>query len=220
MNDTVSATPKKMSVKTIAVIGVLTAVTCILAPLSIPIGDVPISLTNLVIYFGLYILGTRRETVSYIVYLLIGLVGVPVFSGFTAGPAKMFGPTGGYLIGFIPMAVIAGIFIEKSGRKLVLGMIGMILGTAVCYIFGTVWFVLVMKTSVQAAGRYLPRPLRLWYCIRLLYLTLSKWFLLHGSDRRFTDVWCRRDFYKIITFYRIFREGGPEYPFFLLVMCF
>ena len=81
MNDTVSATPKKMSVKTIAVIGVLTAVTCILAPLSIPIGDVPISLTNLVIYFGLYILGTRRETVSYIVYLLIGLVGVPVFSG-------------------------------------------------------------------------------------------------------------------------------------------
>ena len=118
MNDTVSATPKKMSVKTIAVIGVLTAVTCILAPLSIPIGDVPISLTNLVIYFGLYILGTRRETVSYIVYLLIGLVGVPVFSGFTAGPAKMFGPTGGYLIGFIPMAVIAGIFIEKSGRIL------------------------------------------------------------------------------------------------------
>ena len=61
MNDTVSATPKKMSVKTIAVIGVLTAVTCILAPLSIPIGDVPISLTNLVIYFGLYILGTRRR---------------------------------------------------------------------------------------------------------------------------------------------------------------
>ena len=90
MNDTVSATPKKMSVKTIAVIGVLTAVTCILAPLSIPIGDVPISLTNLVIYFGLYILGTRRETVSYIVYLLIGLVGVPVFSGFTAGFTDLF----------------------------------------------------------------------------------------------------------------------------------
>ena len=156
MNDTVSATPKKMSVKTIAVIGVLTAVTCILAPLSIPIGAIPISLTNLVIYFGLYILGTRRETVSYIVYLLIGLVGVPVFSGFTAGPAKMFGPTGGYLIGFIPMAVIAGIFIEKFGRKLIFSMIGMIIGTAVCYILGTIWFVLVMgKTgdpvSVQAA---------------------------------------------------------------------
>ena len=171
MNDTVSATPKKMSVKTIAVIGVLTAVTCILAPLSIPIGDVPISLTNLVIYFGLYILGTRRETVSYIVYLLIGLVGVPVFSGFTAGPAKMFGPTGGYLI--------AGIFIEKSGRKLVLGMIGMILGTAVCYIFGTVWFVLVMKTSVQAALTMCVYPFIVFDIIKMV---LAAWIgpQIHG----------------------------------------
>lgn len=151
MSDIVSAAPEKMSVKTIAVIGVLTAVTCILAPLSIPIGEVPISLTNLVIYFGLYILGTRRETISYIVYLLIGLVGVPVFASFTAGPAKLFGPTGGYLIGFIPMALIAGIFIEKSGRKFLFGMIGMIIGTAVCYALGTVWFVFVMKTPVQAA---------------------------------------------------------------------
>ena len=117
MNNTVSARPKKMSVKTIAVIGVLTAVTCILAPLSIPIGDVPISLTNLVIYFGLYILGIRRETVSYIVYLLIGLVGVPVFSGFTAGPEKMFGPTGGYLIGFSFIALIAGFFIDRFPKK-------------------------------------------------------------------------------------------------------
>lgn len=179
MNDTVSATPKKMSVKTIAVIGVLTAVTCILAPLSIPIGDVPISLTNLVIYFGLYILGTRRETVSYIVYLLIGLVGVPVFSGFTAGPAKMFGPTGGYLIGFIPLAVIAGFFIEKSGRKLVLSMIGMILGTAVCYIFGTVWYVLVMKTSVQAALTMCVYPFIVFDIIKMV---LAAWIgpQIHG----------------------------------------
>lgn len=151
MNSTVSTTKSKMPVKTIAVIGVITAITCILAPLSVPIGEVPISLTNLVIYFGLYVLGTRRETISYIVYLLIGLVGVPVFASFTAGPAKLFGPTGGYLIGFIPMAVIAGIFIEKSGRKFVLGMVGMVIGTTVCYALGTVWFVLIMKTPVQAA---------------------------------------------------------------------
>lgn len=140
-----------LTTKNIAVIGVITAVICILAPLSIPIGDVPISFTNLVVYFGLYILGTKRGTISYVVYLLIGLVGVPVFSGFTAGPAKLFGPTGGYLIGFIPMALIAGVFIEKSGRKLLWGMLGMILGTAVCYALGTVWFVFVMKTTVQAA---------------------------------------------------------------------
>ncbi len=142
---------KQLSVRNIASIGLITAVICILAPLSIPVGPVPVSLTNLVIYFGLYILGWKKGTISYIVYLLIGLAGVPVFSGFTAGPQKLFGPTGGYLIGFIPMAVIAGVFIEKSGRKVLLSCIGMITGTAVCYVFGTAWLAYQMHLSFPAA---------------------------------------------------------------------
>ena len=130
---------KQISIKTMALIAIFSAITCILAPLSIPIGLVPISLTNLVIYFSLYILGTWKGTASYIIYLLIGLVGLPVFSGFTSGPGKLFGPTGGYLIGFIPLTIIAGIFIEKFYSKWYLCLIGMILGTAVCYAFGTAW---------------------------------------------------------------------------------
>ncbi len=145
------AETKGLSIKTIAAIGMITAVTCILAPLSIPIGPVPISLTNLVIYFGLYILGWKKGTISYCVYLLIGLVGVPVFSAFTAGPQKLLGPTGGYLIGFIPMAVIAGIFIEKSGRKASLSLVGMILGTVVCYGFGTAWLAVSAHMGFRAA---------------------------------------------------------------------
>lgn len=128
-----------MSVRRIAMIGVVTAVTCVLAPLSLPIGPVPISLTNLVIYFSLYLLGTVDGTLSYLIYLLIGLVGLPVFSGGTGGPGKLFGPTGGYLIGFIPMAVIAGIMIERFRSKWYLCLAGMVVGTAVCYAFGTVW---------------------------------------------------------------------------------
>ena len=142
---------KTLSIKNIALIGVITAVTCILAPMSVPIGLVPISLTNLVIYFGLYILGTSKGTISYLVYLLLGLVGLPIFSGFSAGPQKLFGPTGGYLIGFIPMAIIAGIFIEKSGRKIVLSMVGMILGTVVCYAFGTAWLAYEAHMNFKAA---------------------------------------------------------------------
>jgi biotin transporter BioY len=60
----------------------MAAVTCILAPLSIPIGPVPISFTNLAIYLSLYLLGWKKGTISYLIYLLIGLVGLPVFSGF------------------------------------------------------------------------------------------------------------------------------------------
>lgn len=66
-----------------AVTALMTAVTCILAPLSIPIGPVPISLTNFAIYLSLYLLDWKKGTVSYILYLLLGLVGLPVFSGFT-----------------------------------------------------------------------------------------------------------------------------------------
>ena len=119
-------------------IAVMAAVTCVLGPLSIPIGVVPISLTNLAVYFAVYILGTKRGTLSYLVYLLIGLAGVPVFSGFTGGAGKLLGPTGGYLIGFIFLAIISGICFEKTNNKLLL-IIGLILGTAVCYLFGTAW---------------------------------------------------------------------------------
>ena len=131
------------------------AVTCVLAPLAVPIGPVPISLTNLVIYISLYVLGWKQGTITYIVYLLLGLAGLPVFSGFESGIGKFAGPTGGYLAGFILMSVICGIFIEKwNGTTLVhitLNMVGMILGTAVAYAFGTAWFCISTGTGVMAA---------------------------------------------------------------------
>ena len=84
--------------KTMALIGVMAAVTCILGPLSVPIGQIPISLTNLVIYFTVFVLGIWAGTGSYGIYLLLGAVGLPVFSGFAGGLGKLLGPTGGYLI--------------------------------------------------------------------------------------------------------------------------
>lgn len=127
------------------------AITCVLAPLSIPIGPVPISLTNLVVYFSLYFLGWKKGTITYIVYLLLGLVGIPVFSGFSGGVGKLAGPTGGYLIGFIFMAAIAGLFIEKFKKNVIVCVLGMILGTAVAYALGTVWYCISTGTGVAAA---------------------------------------------------------------------
>lgn len=151
MNHTATHTNTRFTIYQIAMIAVMTAVTCVLAPLSLPIGPVPISLTNLVIYFSLYILGLKKGTISYVIYLLIGLVGVPVFSGFTGGAGKLFGPTGGYLIGFIPMALIAGIFIQKFYKKWYLCLIGMILGTVVCYAIGTAWLSVQAHMDLRAA---------------------------------------------------------------------
>ena len=118
--------------------------------LSIPIGPVPISLTNFAIYLSLYLLDWKKGTISYILYLLLGLVGLPVFSGFTGGIGKLAGPTGGYIIGFIPMAIIAGIVIDKFSQRWI-QILGMIVGTAICYAFGTAWFCIQAGYTVSAA---------------------------------------------------------------------
>lgn len=154
MNSTKTSTAHSTSgipVKDIAIIGLVTAVTCILGPLALPIGPVPISLTNLVIYFSLYILGMKKGSISYVVYLLIGLIGVPVFSGYTGGAQKLFGPTGGYLIGFIPMAILAGFVIDRFRKNYLYCMLAMIAGTAICYALGTAWLAYQAGLSLKAA---------------------------------------------------------------------
>lgn len=130
---------------------VFTALLCILAPMSVPIGPVPISLTNLVIYLSLYILGMKKGTISYLLYMLIGIIGLPVFSGFTGGPAKLLGPTGGYLVGFIFITLMGGFVIERLKEKYILHFAAFVVSTAVCYAFGTVWFVYLMKCTFAYA---------------------------------------------------------------------
>ena len=150
MNTQYTQTIRSTKAYSMSVTALMTAITCILAPLSIPIGPVPISLTNLAIYFTLYILDWKKGTLSYLLYLLLGFVGLPVFSGFTGGLAKLAGPTGGYIVGFIPMAVIAGMIIDHFHQRWI-QMAGMIVGTAICYAFGTWWFCVQSKTAVYAA---------------------------------------------------------------------
>ena len=144
---------KNLKISSITTIGLFTAIICILGPLSIaiPISPVPISFTNLAICFTVLILGWKNGTISYLVYLLIGFAGVPVFSGFTAGPGKLLGPTGGYLIGFIFLALIAGYFADRFPGKTPLIILGMVLGTIVTYALGSGWLAYQANMSFQAA---------------------------------------------------------------------
>lgn len=144
---------KNQKIINTTIIALFTAITCILGPLSIiiPVSPVPISFTNLAIYFTVIILGWKKGTLSYLVYLLIGFVGIPVFSGFTAGPAKLLGPTGGYLIGFIFLALIAGYFVDRFPNKIYMYVIGMVLGTIITYALGTGWLAFQAHMTFQAA---------------------------------------------------------------------
>ncbi len=143
----------KTKTATLVLIGLMAAITCIMGPFSIPLpfNLVPISLTNLVIFFTIYILGMKKGTISYCIYLLIGFAGLPVFSGFTGGVGKLVGPTGGYLIGFIFLALIGGFFVDKWSNNRWLCMTGMVLGEIIMYIFGTVWLAYQAHMNFEAA---------------------------------------------------------------------
>lgn len=142
---------QKIRTKQMVLIALMTAVTCVLGPLSIPLpfSPVPISLTNFAIFLAIFILGMKNGTISFIIYLLLGAVGVPVFSSFRGGLQVLAGPTGGYLIGFIFLALIMGFALDHFDRKLVPTIIGMIIGMAVCYAFGTVWLAKLLSLSFK-----------------------------------------------------------------------
>ncbi len=142
---------KKLTTYQMAVTALMAAVMCVLGPLTVPIGAVPISLANFVICLTAWLLGPKFGTLSVAVYLCIGLIGVPVFSGYGAGLAKLAGPTGGYLVGYLLLALIGGLFIEKSNGNPVVSGIGLMLGDAACYVLGTAWFVFQMQCELGYA---------------------------------------------------------------------
>lgn len=142
---------QKIKTKQMVLIALMTAVTCVLGPLSIPLpfSPVPISLTNFAIFLAIFVLGMKNGTISFIIYLLLGAVGVPVFSSFRGGLQVLAGATGGYLIGFIFLALIMGFALDHFDRKLVPTIIGMIIGMVVCYAFGTVWLAKLLSLSFK-----------------------------------------------------------------------
>lgn len=129
----------------------MAALMCVLGPMSIQIGPIPVSFTNLVIYLTVYLLGMKGATISYLAYLLLGAAGMPVLSGYSGGVGKLVGPTGGYLVGFIFIALISGFVMEKSNRNTLITILGMIVATLFDYLLGTAWFVFQMKCEVWYA---------------------------------------------------------------------
>ena len=132
-----------------ALSALMAAALCILAPLSIPIGPVPITLSVLAIMLMPYLSGMRLSVLA-VLYLALGALGLPVFSGFEGGVQKLVGPTGGFLVGYIPLALIAGLFVDKSDR-MPAQLLGLALGLFACYALGTVWLALQMRIDLSAA---------------------------------------------------------------------
>ena len=119
--------------------------------ISIPTA-VPFTLQTFAVFFVLLALGGERGTLATLVYVLLGAVGVPVFAGFSGGIGVLLGNTGGYIIGFLFTGLIYILFTKFFKKNIVMKVVVLVLGLAVCYAFGTAWFMHVYMKSSGEVG--------------------------------------------------------------------
>lgn len=140
----------KMSTRTIVTVGMFAAVLSVLSIMTIPLpSGVPITLQTFGVALCGYVLGERKGTLSVLVYLLLGTMGLPVFSGMLGGPSRLFGYTGGFLWGFLFMTALCGIGIRQ--KKIAVKIAVSVAGLALCHLFGVLQFSVVASASLQTA---------------------------------------------------------------------
>ena len=135
----------------IALFAVLMAV-CAWITIPLPKPLVQFTMQTFAMFMALLVLGGRRGLYAMVVYLLLGAVGMPVFSGFRGGMGVLLDTTGGYIIGFVAAALVYWLVTARLGESLPVSAAACVLGLAVCYAFGTAWFLVVYARNVGPVG--------------------------------------------------------------------
>lgn len=145
------ATTQKFRTIDLAYIAVGAALIAICSWISIPL-TVPFTLQTFAVFFILAALGGKRGIFSILVYILLGAIGVPVFAGFSSGIGVLLGNTGGYILGFLLSGIVYLVLTKLFGESLPVQIIALVLGLALCYAFGTAWFMVVYTKANGAVG--------------------------------------------------------------------
>ncbi len=113
---------------------------------------IPFTMQTFAVFFVLGILGGKRGTLSIVLYILLGAIGIPVFAGFGGGIGTLLGTTGGYIMGFVLMGLLYWLLEHFFGKKLPVVIVSMAAGLFICYAFGTAWFMFVYARQTEAIG--------------------------------------------------------------------
>lgn len=166
-----------MKIKNMVLCGIFAALLCVCAWLSFPLGDTAITLQTFGVFLCLGTLGGKRGTLSISVYLLLGAVGLPVFSGFRGGIGALLGTTGGYLTGFLVCGLVYWLLTSLLPRHT---LIPMIAGLLICYCFGSIWYY-----NVYAAGSAATLGFIFAKCVLPFLLPdIAKLFLAHSLSKK------------------------------------
>lgn len=137
--------------KDITQIAMMTAVICICSWITIP-SVVPFTLQTFAVFAVLEILGGKKGTISIALYILLGAIGLPVFSNFQGGIAKLLSSTGGYIVGFLLTGLIYILLVRKENESVPVRVVAMLLGLVAVYVLGTVWFIHVYTKANGAVS--------------------------------------------------------------------
>ncbi len=141
----------KISTKSLTFTALLAAIICVLSPIAINIGPIPLSFGTLAIYIASSLIDMKHGVAAVVVFVALGAVGVPVFTNWTGGFGRIAGPTGGYIIGYISMAFIIGLIVDRLNKHIWAYPVAMTVGTAVLYLFGTAWFMIQSGADLASA---------------------------------------------------------------------
>jgi len=134
-----------------AYVAVMAGLIAVCSWISIPT-TVPFTLQTFAVFLAVGVLGGRRGAFAVLVYILLGTVGLPVFAGFTGGLGILLGATGGYILGFLFSALLYWAMTQALGERPAVAAAAMVLGLAVCYAFGTAWFMVVYARANGPVG--------------------------------------------------------------------
>ncbi len=143
-----------MKIRELNRIAMTAAFMAVCAWINIP-GPVPHTLQIFAVCMAAGLLGSKRAAVSVLVYIIIGAIGLPVFSGGRSGIGILLGETGGYIVGFLPMAWVLGKVYEQKRKSTLVHISGMILSLCLCYLCGILWSVLVYMSNDVGSGVYI-----------------------------------------------------------------
>lgn len=142
---------KQKSVEEMALCAFFAALTAVLSQVSIPLQPVPVNLATFSVCLAGGVLSAGSAAASQGIYVLLGLIGLPVFAGMSGGVGILAGPTGGYLVGYVAAAWMIGFLRGKTGCSPVRTVLSMVSGSVLCYVFGTAWFMVSTKSGLGAA---------------------------------------------------------------------
>lgn len=163
---------QQLKLRAMIITALFAAIIGVLAQITIPLPVVPITGQTLAIGLAATILGSRLGLISVILYIIIGATGVPVFAEMKAGIAVLVGPTGGYLVGFIPAVYIIGLYLEKTSFSFIQAMVANTIGMIITLLFGTIWLKYAADLSWATA---LTSGLTPFVAVGLIKAGLASW---------------------------------------------